>query len=109
MISGKKSGANTASKGEFNQQSAHNKDESDDPLDLEDLMDEMQDTINLAEEQNLKLSSMHHFSLKPRDVVQVFRFSGRQPTHQLYMMLLNYINTTNEKRKTSSTRDGPQT
>ena len=68
-------------------------------------MEEMQDTINIAEKQNLKLSSMHHFSLKQRDVVQVYRFTGRQQCHQLYMLLLNYMNTMNEKRKTS--REGP--
>ena len=52
-------------------------DDSDEHLDLEDLMDEMQTGINFVDKDNLKLGSMHHFKLKPRDVVQVFRFSGR--------------------------------
>ena len=44
---------------------------SDDSSDvnLDDLMDEMKEPINLAEKDNLKLNSMHHFKLKPRDVV----------------------------------------
>ena len=67
----------------------------------------MQDTINLEEKDNLKLSSMHHFKLNRREVVQVLRFTGRQNCHQLYLLLLNYISQMNEKRKT--TKEGPQT
>ena len=70
-------------------------------------MDEMKDAINLAEKDSHKLSSMHHFKLKPREVVQVFRFSGRQSCHSLYMLLLNYVSSMNDKRK--STKEGPQT
>ena len=70
-------------------------------------MEEMHEPINLAESENLKLSSMHHFNLKPREVVQVYRFSGRQSCHALYMKLLNYISTMNEKRNRS--KEGPQT
>ena len=55
--------------------------ESDDHLDLDDLMEEMQDTINLADKDNLKLSSMNHFKLQTKDVVQIFKFTGRQACH----------------------------
>jgi len=44
-------------------------DEDSEHLDLDDLMDEMQDTLVLADKDNLKQNSMHHFKLKPRDVV----------------------------------------
>ena len=79
--------------------------EDSEHLDLDDLMEEMNEPINLAEADNLKLSSMHHFKLKPRDVVQVYRFSGRQSCHALYMKLLNYVSLMNDKRK--STKEGP--
>ena len=44
-------------------------DEDSEHLDLDDLMDEMQDTLVLADKNNLKQNSMHHFKLKTRDVV----------------------------------------
>ena len=70
-------------------------------------MEEMYEPLNLIESDNLKLSSMHHFNLKPREVVQVYKFYGRQNCHALYIKLLNYISLMNEKRKRS--KEGPQT
>ena len=63
LISGKKSEVKP-------ENLAENELEGDsDNLDLDDLMEEMQDTINLETRDHMKLSSMHHFKLKPRDVV----------------------------------------
>lgn len=56
-------------------------DDDEDHLDIEDLMEDMVEPINLERGDNLKQSSMHHFKLQRRDVVQVFKFSGRQSCH----------------------------
>jgi len=53
----------------------------DENLDLDDLMEEMQEPINLVDNDNLKKSSMHHFKLNRRDVVEVYKFTGRQSCH----------------------------
>ena len=103
LISGKTK--KTQNQSEFQSEMADGEDSE--RLDLDDLMEEMVEPINLAENENLKLASMHHFTLKPRDVVQVYRFSGRQSCHALYMKLLNYVSLMNDKRK--STKEGPQT
>ena len=95
----------TTSVGGVGENNFENEDGSDEHLDLDDLMEEMHEPLNLAESENLKLSSMHHFNLKPRDVVSVYKFSGRQSCHVLYTKLLNYVSMMNEKRKRS--KEGP--
>lgn len=81
------------------------KDDSE-PLDLDDLMEEMQQPINFQSNDQLKRSSMHHFTLNPRDVVSIYTFEGRNGVHQLYLLLLNYLAGFAGKRSSGVTPGG---
>ena len=43
---------------------------------IDELMKDVGKKISLNTEENLKQTSMHHFKLKTRDVVEVYRFEG---------------------------------
>ena len=69
LISGKKISGAAARSQQAQSQKQTIENEDSENLDLDDLMQEMNEDINLADKNDLKKNSMNHFKFKLRDAV----------------------------------------
>ena len=60
-------------------------------VDIQELLQNVERPVNFNSERNLKNTSMHHFKLKTREVVEVFRFEGVEAVNSIQNALMNFI------------------
>ena len=65
--------------------------DDEEEVDIQELLKNVEKKVNFASAENLKKSSMHHFKLKTRDVVEVYCFEGIEAVNSIQYVLMNYI------------------
>ncbi len=81
---------------------ADGENQEEEDMDIQELLKNVDKKINFSTYEELKKSSMHHFKLKTRDVVEVYRFEGIEAVNSLQYVLTNYVSDLIAKRKSKS-------
>ena len=82
--------------------------EEEEEVDIQELLKNVDTKINFSTAEDLKNASMHHFKLKTREVVEVYRFEGVEAVNSLQHALLNFIMERSQLCDVKSKTQGPQ-